>query len=546
MTQTTRPFDPASVLDQILSGHRPRRTAEQLTRPTLTAEEDAFLDSVSKWCARGDLTTRIESSLQIPDDIIAELSKLGAFRITIPQQYGGLGFSDSCLLGALAILSATHATLCEVVAAHQVVGAVRPLIEFGTAEQRNRYLPELTQTSSAFALNEAAVGYGLGPLGTTAWFDTEINCYRISGTKTWITNATIATHAIVVVDVAPTPLSPGGVTALLIKSDDVGVTQGPLSSFAGMRGLPNGRIRLDDARIPADRVVGAEGHGFDVVLGCLKQCRAALPVVCLMTITTCLRSASKWAQEERQADRGLPTNPQIQELLADLMATSTAANAVAWFILDRHCAPTDAEAAKLILSELASHATDTLLQIVGGRGYETASSAIARDDPPFDIERLWRDTRVTRIFDSSTQMIKDALGQPLAQPQSTPPLPDSESTDATSWIADQSELLRQARSAHPENAHRRAIAVNCALEIFVAYCVEEYRTYLGEHQTPTTTAWTAVLNELQSRLDGLLRDLNDDQRHRRRMSLAAELTARPDLHGRSAFTHPLYEIGANR
>lgn len=104
MTQTTRPFDPASVLDQILSGHRPRRTAEQPTRPTLTAEEDAFLDSVSKWCARGDLTTRIESSLQIPDDIIAELSKLGAFRITIPQQYGGLGFSDSCLLGALAIL----------------------------------------------------------------------------------------------------------------------------------------------------------------------------------------------------------------------------------------------------------------------------------------------------------------------------------------------------------------------------------------------------------------------------------------------------------
>lgn len=546
MISSTRPFDRNSALDRILAGRQPATTLEAATRPTLTADEDAFLDTLRLWCLDDHMAARIEASTQIPDDLIDQLDRLGAFRITIPRRYGGLGFSDACLLGAVGILSALHATLCEVVAAHQVVGAVRPLMMFGTGEQRDQYLPELLHTASAFALNEADLGYGVGPLSTTAWFDTDGGCYRVCGAKTWITNATIATHAIVLIDLAATPNTPGGVTAILVRFDDEGVNRGPQNRFAGLHGLPNGQLQFDDARIPADRVIGGEGKGVEVALTCLAQCRAALPVVCLTTVKGCLQKACLWAREERQIVRGLLTNPQIQDHLADLTTTALIANAVTWFALDQRCAPLDADAAKLIVSELATHATDVLLQLVGGRGYETADSAIARAKPPNHIERAWRDTRVARIFDSSTEMLKDLFAQPFEHPRDTAGVPDSPEPGATeSWIANLSHRISRRLRDAPHDAHQRAAAVDCALDLFAAHCVDRYRTHLEEDDEPATPAWDVVLDQLHSKAEGHLRRMNDLSRHTVCASLAAQL-ADTTIYRAAAFSRPLTEIGVER
>lgn len=545
MTAPTREFDPSSVIDQILTGHLPS-PHQPPTREGLSTEETGLVETIAAWCARHNLAALIETSAQIPDELLRDLTQLGAFRITIPTRYGGLGFSDTCLLAVLSVLTSAHASLCEIVAAQQVIGAVRPLLEFGTETQNARYLPELTDQVSAFALNEPDLGYGSGPLQTTAWLDPDQNVYRVTGTKTWITNATIASHAIVLVDLAATEQSPGGITALLITADDPGVKCGPQSSFAGMRGLPNGQLQFDDASIPADRVIGGEGNGVEVALTCLSQCRAALPVAGLTTAVACLHQAVAWAHEDRQTRRGLHTHPQIQRHLAALMVEALVANAVTWCVLDQRCAPIDAEAAKLIVSEAANRATDTVLQLIAGRGYETAASARAREATPSPIERLWRDTRVTRIFDSSTEMLKDLLAQPLTEAtapmKTTHPVTD----ECTGVLSGQAARLHKAINADPENPWVRASAVDCALALFTLHSLNRYREHLSEERDPTTLTWDVASTELQQRVEGLLDALSNPAQLARTGTLAIELIGRPDAPLARPFTHPLTELGVRR
>lgn len=539
MTAATRPFDADSLIDQILTGHL-ADSDRTSPRPSLSAVESALVAAITEWCHRRDAAAIIENSGHVPEDVLAELGELGALRITIPAQYGGLGFSDACLLAVLSVLTTAHASLCEIVAAHQVIGAVRPLAEFGSEDQRARYLPDLLDRPSAFALNEPDLGYGNGPLRTTARLDPDHNVYRLTGVKTWITNATIASHVVVLVDVTPTEDSAGGVTALLIKTDDPGVTVGPQSTFAGLRGLPNGRLRFDDARVSAHRVIGGEGNGIEVALTCLAQCRAALPVACLTTITTCLAQAADWAGEDRQTRRGLHTHPQTQHHIATLLTDALIANAVTWFALDPRCAPTDAEAAKLILSETASRATDTLLQLVGGRGYETATSARERDSTPRPIERLWRDTRVTRIFDSSTEMLKDLLAQPPSTTPTTAP------TTATGGITEQVSRLHHTIAREPDDPWVRASAVDCALELFTLACLDRYRRHLGEDDHAATTAWETAADELHRRIDAHLHTLSNPSHLQRKRTLATELLNIPQTGLPGAFTRPLSDLGVHR
>ncbi|MDV8022658.1 acyl-CoA dehydrogenase family protein [Rhodococcus sp. IEGM 1330] len=541
---TARPFDPSSVVDQLLSGHLPTHPRDRPVRP-LTTEELAFLEDIRTWCDSTDLAAEIESSQQIPTHMLDDLGRLGAFRIIIPEQHGGLGFSDDCLLAVLAVLTSAHSTLCEVVAAHQVIGAVRPLLVFGTDEQQAQYLPELTGQVSAFALNESALGYGTEPLTTTAHYDPVLDCYLVTGSKTWITNAPIASHVVVLVDLMPTQLSGGGVTALLVKASDDGVARGPGSSFAGLRGLPNGQLNFDDARIPADRLIGTEGAGFDVALTCLSKSRAALPVVCLATMTTCLADAAAWVREDRQTRRGLHTNPQIQRHLARLMTLGLIANAVTWFVLDPHCADTDAEAAKLILSESAAEATDILLQLVGGRGYETAESARRRRAPASRAERLWRDTRVTRIFDGSTEMLKDMMAQPFS---GTPPLEHTTcapSDEQMTILAVQAAHLRDIVRRH-DDQWVRAAALDCVLDMFTFYCVRRFQQELGETEQPITGVWEVTTETLTQRIALGLESAANSDRLAKIARLATELTSRTAAHHSPALRRPLAELGVHR
>lgn len=542
MSAPSRDYDPRSLIDQILIGYAPDPHPRP-TRAELSSEEARFVATITDWCHRQDLTERVESCAQVPDDLLQELAQLGAFRITIPTRYGGLGFSDTCLLAVLSVLTTAHASLCEVVAAHQVIGAVRPLLAFGTEAQRDRYLPELTDRVSAFALNEPDLGYGSGPLQTTAGFDAHQDTYRVTGTKTWITNATIASHMIVLVDLAATDESPGGITAMLISANDPGVTPGPLSRFAGMHGLPNGRLQFDDARIPADRIIGGEGNGVEVALTCLSQCRAALPVAGLTTTLACLQQAVAWVGEDRQTRRGLHTHPQTQHHLSNLMVETLIANAVTWYALDEQAAPTDTEAAKLIVSETANRATDTVMQLVGGRGYETAASAQAREATPWPIERLWRDTRVTRIFDSSTEMLKDLLAQPFTHTTAQAPPP---ATDApTQEIVEQVAHLHHALASNPEDPWVRACAVDCALELFTLVCLHRYREHMNENDHPTTTAWETAAEDLHQRIESHLHTLANPLRIQRRGALASELIGTHAGNLPRPFTGTLTELGAH-
>lgn len=545
MTVAARPFDTDSLFDQILAGSiRPSGPTAAGSR--LTSTESAFVAAISEWCHREDQAVAIETSGEVPGDVLDELRALGAFRVTIPEQYGGLGFSDDCLLAVLSVLTTAHASLCEVVAAHQVIGAVRPLVEFGSEEQRNTHLPELLESPSAFALNEPELGYGAGPLKTTAHWDPDGGVYWLTGVKTWITNATVASHVVVLAEVEASAHTPGGVTAFLVKTDDPGVTVGPRSVFAGLRGLPNGTLRFDEAKIPTERVIGGEGHGVDVALACLAQCRAALPVACLTTVTACLAQAARWSGEERQISRGLPSNPQTQSHIVSLLVDALVANAVTWFVIRPRCSSTDAEAAKVVLSEVAGRATDSLLQLIGGRGFETAASACARGSAPWDVERLWRDTRVTRIFDSSTEMIKDYLAQPLADAPVAPGPGHHGHSEPASELTRLAVQISQTLEERPDDPWTRALAIEATMDLFTLVCLRRYQQHLREDAHPTTTVWEVAAEQLHDRIEHALRKSQRRESLALHRSLAEELTASSSRDLASPFTATLTELGAQR
>lgn len=479
----TRPMDPDSVIDQLLSGlvpePSPGASALRVTEP-----EARLLEAVVAWCSDSDVAATIETADALPDALIGELADLGALRITVPREYGGLGFSDTCLLAVLSALAAEHATLCEIVAAHQVIGAVRPLVRFGTPEQRSRHLPRCTRTVTAFALNEPELGYQTENLQTTARFDPASDRYALTGEKCWITNATVASQIVVLAEAQPSPDAPGGVTAFLVEAGDPGVHVTSRSRFAGLHGLPNGTVRLIDAHLPASRRLGSEGQGLEIALACLEECRTALPVSCLTTIGWCLQQARAWAAEARQRQRNLPTNPQIERHLARLATLGHLGHAVTWHAMRDACAPMDRDAAKVVLSEAAGEATDILMQLYGGRGYETAASAAQRGAQPFAVERVWRDTRVSRIFDGSTELLKDAMAQPMASPARAPARREPEIVDPDTRFLRQSvaELHRLLEVAADRPGAERipAEGVECVMAMFVLHATLAYREHTND------------------------------------------------------------------
>lgn len=387
--------------------------------PALDAGSEAFLARLRDFCTDKVDGTLIERDGRIPDDVIAGLKDIGAFCIKIPREYGGLGLPGVCYLRALMIVNSTHSALGELLAAHQAIGLPQPILLCGTDEQKREFLPRCVREISAFTLTEPDIGNDPFRMRTVAVPGPD-GSYTLNGLKSWVTNGVLA-DLIVVMAMVPD----AGMTAFVVEARSPGVTVEHRGEFLGLRGLENGVVRLHDVAVPASHRIGDEGKGLEVALAAQDTGRLSMPAACAAAAKWSLKIAREWSRVRVQWDRPIGEHEAVAAKISFIAATAFALEAIVEVsgrhadagVVDTHM---EAELAKLFASEKAWQVADELLQIRGGRGYETASSAAARGERGVPVEQLHRDLRIGRIFDGSTEALRGFIAQEvLAAPDST-------------------------------------------------------------------------------------------------------------------------------
>jgi alkylation response protein AidB-like acyl-CoA dehydrogenase len=379
--------------------------------PEDAARGVAFLAALRRFCESECDGLVIERESKIPDEVIKGLAQLGAFGIKIPREYGGLGLTQVHYNRALEIIGSVHPSLGALISAHQSIGVPEPVKLFGTPEQKKAFLPRCARGAiSAFLLTEPDVGSDPARLAMTATPSPDGSGYVLDGVKLWTTNGVVAELLVVMARVPAAEGRKGGITAFVVEADSPGITVEHRNVFMGLRGIENGVTRFHEVQVPAENVLGRVGQGLKIALSTLNTGRLSIPAMCTAASKYSLSVARQWTRERVQWGRPLGRHAAVAHKVAFIAATSYAMEAV--LELSGHMADEDrndirieAALAKLWSSEMAWKVADELVQIRGGRGYETAESLAARGERAIPAEQILRDLRINRIFEGSTEIM---------------------------------------------------------------------------------------------------------------------------------------------
>lgn len=385
-----------------------------LPDPDLAARGEEFLGRLREVCAAVD-PEAIEREDRVPDEVVRGLADVGAFGVKIPREHGGLGLGQTQFNHALMVVGSAHPTLGALLSAHQSIGVPEPVKLFGSEEQKRAYLPRCAAGAvSAFLLTEPDVGSDPARLATTA-VPTDDGGYVLDGVKLWTTNGPIAELLVVLARVVRDPEARdqqrrGGITAFVVEADAPGVVVEARNAFMGLRGIENGLTRLHGVRVGPEAVIGREGDGLKIALTTLNTGRLSIPALCAGAAKWALKIAREWSGERVQWGRPVGRHAAVAHKIAFIAASTYALEAVLDLsaqLADAgdHDVRIEAALAKLWSSEMAWRIADELVQIRGGRGYETAASLRARGERAVGAEQLLRDLRINRIFEGSSEIM---------------------------------------------------------------------------------------------------------------------------------------------
>ncbi|MGA2951456.1 MAG: acyl-CoA dehydrogenase family protein [Caulobacteraceae bacterium] len=333
----------------------------------------------------------------IPAEVLAEMRALGLYGLSIPEAYGGLDLSmeEECLVA----MELGHASPAFRSAIGTNVGiGSQGLVMFGDETQKQKWLPGIAtgETVTSFALTEPEAGSDSASVRTTARRDGDV--YVLDGTKRFITNANRAHLFTVMARTDPEKKGGAGVSAFLVPRDLPGLSVGKPEKKMGQQGAHICDVIFDGVRVPAENRLGAEGEGFRVAMQVLDRGRLHISAVCVGVAERLIADAVAYAAERKQFGQPIASFQLIQGMIADCKTEALAARALTLETARKRDAgenvTLEAAAAKYFASEMVGRVADKAVQIFGGAGYVADHG----------IERLYRDVRIFRIYEGTSQI----------------------------------------------------------------------------------------------------------------------------------------------
>ena len=374
---------------------------------TPTTEQAQIRETVAEF-ADEEIAPRaaeIDASDTFPHELVEEMAELGLLGMPIPETYGGAGLDYHAYVFALEEISRASGGLGTVVAAHTSL-ACTMLFEYGTESQRERFLEPLAtgEEIGAFALSEPGAGSDVPAMETTA--EPDGDGYRLDGQKVWVSNGSVADSVVVFAKTDP-EADHHGVSAFVVRSDDVGFSVEGTEDKLGDKGCPTAELRFDGVELPADRRLGEEGAGFRQALETLNGGRITIAARGVGIAQAALDAAREYAGEREQFDQPIAEFQAIGHKLADMDTKTRAARLLAHDAADRKARGDsfikEAAQAKLYASEVSREVANEGIQIHGGYGYTT----------DFPVERFYRDAKLNEIYEGTSEILRNTIADQL-------------------------------------------------------------------------------------------------------------------------------------
>ncbi len=344
----------------------------------------------------------------VPQHVIDEMKALGLFGIAVPEEYGGLDLDmeTECLVAME--LGKTSPAFRSVAGTNIGIGS-QALILFGTEAQKSKWLPGIASGDliASFALTEPEAGSDAAGLKTKATRDGDH--YILNGTKRYITNANKADLFTVMARTNPKEPGARGVSAFIVERGTPGLSVGTPEKKMGQQGAHICDVIFENARVPAENLIAKEGEGFKVAMSVLDKGRLHISAVATGVSKRLIREMVTYALERKQFGKPIFEHQLIQGMIADSQAETYAAECMILDAARRRDAGEDvtmlASSAKLFATEACGRVADRAVQVFGGAGYVT----------DYGIERFYRDVRIFRLYEGTSQIQQIIIARELAR-----------------------------------------------------------------------------------------------------------------------------------